>query len=513
VPKRSYPYQNLFLKDLKGEFWDDIPSLDGACEISNFGRVKSKRRFVERGRNGGFWKKEKILKPRKSVQIVSEGKRKLYRLSANISFEGKKHTCSVARMVYYLFVKKFDLNDRKIKVSTKDEDPFHIRPGNLFLTSTDVYMKKAYELKRRKRESFGNPCRTVSQYDLKGRWLNSYPSISVAAQSSKVSSGHILKSINESEGVASGYIWRFGNEKSDLPKIPKRVPIKIASHRFHSTPVSCYDLKGRKIKEYRNVKTASKSLGIQPNSIRKVIIGDSITARECYWILGSGPQKISLSAINNKIRETKINIWRPVTQYALNGDRIKSYDSITQAAEATGLHNMNISGALRSKAQRTAGGFLWIYGRGDAKIKIKPTIRRKRELQELYVKQVTQYSLKGNRIAIHNSLKQAAEKQKIAPSFLVDAVTGKAMSYAGFYWRLGKGAAFIKQTPRADAERKRLKKLSKPVLQFDLSGKKLGEYPSIGEASRQTKTSASQIRMVALGKYQSSKCSIWKFKK
>ena len=512
MPKTSYPYQNLFLRNLQGEVWDDIPGLDGAFDISNFGRVKSKRRFVERGKNGGFWKKEKILKLRKSVQIVSEGKRKLYRLSANISFDGKKYTCSIARTVYFLFVKKFNLDDRKIKVSTKDEDPFHIRPNNLFLTSTDVYMKKAYRLKRRKRESFGNQCQPVSQYDLKGRWLNTYQSISTAAQGAKASSGHILKSINESEGVASGYIWRLGNEKSDLRKIPKRVSIKIASHKFHSTPVSCYDLEGQKIKEYRNIKTAAKSLCIQPNSIRKVIIGESISAGECYWKLGPGPQKISLTGIKRKIRETKINIWRPVTQCALNGDRIKSYDSITQAAEATGLHNMNISGALRSKAQRTAGGFLWIYGRGDAKIKIKHTVKRKRELRELYVKPVTQYSLEGNRIAIHNSLKEAAEKQKIAPSFLADAVTGKAMSYAGFYWRLGKGAAYIKQTPRADAERKRLKKLSKPVIQFNLSGKKIKEYASIGEASRQTNVAANQIRLVALGKYNAAKESIWKFK-
>jgi hypothetical protein len=125
-------------------------------------------------------------------------------------------------MVYYLFVKQFDLDNRKIKVRTKDEDPFHIRPGNLYLTSTDVYVKKAYELKRRKRESFGNQSRTVNQYDLNGKWLRNHPSVSVAAKSAGASAGHILTSINDSDGVASGYIWRFGDNNKDLAEIPRR---------------------------------------------------------------------------------------------------------------------------------------------------------------------------------------------------------------------------------------------------------------------------------------------------
>lgn len=40
VFKMKYPYQNLTLKDLKGERWEDIPELDGYYRISNFGRIK-----------------------------------------------------------------------------------------------------------------------------------------------------------------------------------------------------------------------------------------------------------------------------------------------------------------------------------------------------------------------------------------------------------------------------------------------------------------------------------------
>ncbi len=510
--KAKYPYQNLSLKNLKGELWDDLPQLDGAYEISNYGRVKAKRRFAERQYNGGYWVKEKILKQRKSIQIVSEGKRKLYRLSVTISYDGKKYSCQIARMVYYLFVKKFDLENRKIKVSAKDEDPFHIRPDNLMLTSTDVYMKKAYVLNRRKRESFGNKGKEISQYDFKGKWINSYPSISVAAQAVSGSSGQILKSVNEKEGFASGFIWRYGNRKTNLSRIPKRVKKKIASDHFHASLVSCYDLKGHKIREYKNLKAAARSLNIQPNSIRKVIIGKSISAKEYYWKLGSGPQQISMNLVEKRIEKARSKILRPVTQYALNGKIISSYESIMAAARATGLHNMNISGALKSQGKHTAGDYLWIYGNGSVKMKVNPRIKRKYELRKIYTKPVTQYSLDGDRIEIHDTLLKAAKNLKIAASFLADAAMGKSLSYSGFYWQLGKGSEIIKMKARAIAEKKRLKKLSKPVIQFDMSGKIIKEFLSIGEATRLTNTSANQIRLVALGKYNSAKGYTWKFK-
>ena len=43
---------------------------------------------------------------------------------------------------------------------------------------------------------------------------------------------------SETEGYASGYIWRYGNDKTNLSNVPDRVKKKIASEKFHSTPVS-----------------------------------------------------------------------------------------------------------------------------------------------------------------------------------------------------------------------------------------------------------------------------------
>jgi hypothetical protein len=78
--KKNFPRQHLELRDRKDEIWEGIPALDGAYQISSFGRVKALRRFVERASNWGFWKKEQILKLRLSSKPVSNGKRKLWRL-------------------------------------------------------------------------------------------------------------------------------------------------------------------------------------------------------------------------------------------------------------------------------------------------------------------------------------------------------------------------------------------------------------------------------------------------
>jgi hypothetical protein len=58
------PYQNKLLEDMKAEFWQEIPAFEGFLLLSNFWRLNSLGRYVER-RNGsnGYWTKDKILSP------------------------------------------------------------------------------------------------------------------------------------------------------------------------------------------------------------------------------------------------------------------------------------------------------------------------------------------------------------------------------------------------------------------------------------------------------------------
>lgn len=48
--KPQYPYQNTSLKNIKGERWKDIPGFEGEYQLSNYGRLKSLDRWVDRGK-------------------------------------------------------------------------------------------------------------------------------------------------------------------------------------------------------------------------------------------------------------------------------------------------------------------------------------------------------------------------------------------------------------------------------------------------------------------------------
>lgn len=54
-----------------------------------------------------------------------------------------------------------------------------------------------------------------------------------------------------------------------------------------------------------------------------------------------------------------------VRQYSTNGEFIAEYETITHAAESTGVKAPSISNALWCKENRTAGGYLWVLRNED----------------------------------------------------------------------------------------------------------------------------------------------------
>jgi hypothetical protein len=92
----------------------------------------------------------------------------------------------------------------------------------------------------------------------------------------------------------------------------------------------------------------------------------------------------------------------------------------------------------------------------------------------------------------------------------VAALTGKLLTCAGYYWHLGNGKAKINIDAVEKAEQRRLKKLSFPVVQYSLSGKKINSFPSMAAARRATGVHESNIRRVINGKSTKAKGFRWK---
>src|SRR6266540_5496647 len=348
MPNKKYPYQNRSLKDMKDEEWEDIPFLDGAYQISNFGRIKALRRWVERGANGGYWSSEKILASRVLTQYVSNRKRKLYRLAVQISFEQKKYSVYIARMVYFLFVKKFKLEDRSLFVSYKDGDAFNIHPQNLILTTPSASITKAYQKNHRERESFGNLAQTVTQFDVSGKKINTYPSLSAAANAIGVSPAALSDILRKQDGFGVGYIWRYGNRDKQLLRIPKSIKRIVEWKQLHNTVITQYDLKGKKIKEHSNIRAAARAMKSQTSLITNAVLGKTNTSKGYYWKLGKGPNRIDIQPILEKrLEKLRNSVCRPVTQFNLEGKKINTYRSIAEAARAMCVSNMGIHHALK----------------------------------------------------------------------------------------------------------------------------------------------------------------------
>jgi len=509
--KKKYPYQHFSLTDMKGEKWDDIPFLDGAYLISNYGRIKTVKRWVQiTAGGGGYWIKERVRKVQVTTQLVSGGKRRLTRLAITLKFEGKSFGISIARMVYCLFVKAFDLEDRTLLVVCKDGNPFNIRPDNLRLITSSASATRAYRLEHRPLDSFKNKASVVWQYDLQGKLTGTFPSINAAAKACRIHTSGISKALHTPNGYCGGYLWKQGKSGKDTIRVPRYAKEKLASDHLHGSVITQYDLDGQKLKEHPNLKLAAKVVKIQPGQIRQVVMGKKLSAAGYYWASGKGPGQIVLDQLKKSRLNWEKKICRPVTQYSLTGDRIANYPSQAQAARQLSIGVATISSALRTTTLTAGGGYFWRYGKGPSRIAIPERLKRRYELQHFYQQTVTQYDQAGKRIAIYGDVKLAARTVHAQLHGLVAALTGKSRSCADCYWRLGKGKARINIDTEKDARLKQLQKISRPVVQYSASGKKIKAYGSLADARRATGAGESNIRRVIAGKAKMAKGFIWK---
>src|SRR3954464_15441740 len=120
---RTYPYLNACIKDIEGEKWNDVPGFDGAYHVSTYGRIKSLSRWRAAGNKaGGYYTKEKIRKPSVRTKKNKHLNINTYSLGITLKQDGRVLSTSIGRLVYFVFVEKFDLDNTNLNVSYKDFD-------------------------------------------------------------------------------------------------------------------------------------------------------------------------------------------------------------------------------------------------------------------------------------------------------------------------------------------------------------------------------------------------------
>jgi hypothetical protein len=213
--------------------------------ISNFGRVKrlSDQRYLSDGRIKLL--DEIILKPKLSRQRNEYKNDYKVARHCTILIQGRYYHLSVGRLVYYNFVRPFDLNDRSLFVTYKDGNGLNVVPDNLILTDRkgiqriimdeerkDMHFAHSAEkLRECTAAAHSRKIKAISRYDKEGKYIDSFESISAAAKTIGLSGTHIsaaARGINNTT-TAGGYFWRFGTHK-------RMAEIKHDSEQKMATP-------------------------------------------------------------------------------------------------------------------------------------------------------------------------------------------------------------------------------------------------------------------------------------
>lgn len=217
---------NTSLQNLPGEEWQLIEGFENYT-ISNHGRVKSLERWVSTP-NGGEQKiLDRIMKPQAFRYFNKHLKAHFYNVRCNLCIEGKVYGRSIARLVYYHFVEKFDMDDLSFRISFKDENRFNVHFSNLVKLTNGEVRSKALNAGRGKKGNYYQP---VSQYTVNGDFVASYENIYAAGELLEIHHTHILSVINRKGTTAGTFRWfakDYTPSKEDFIPDTKIKPEKI----------------------------------------------------------------------------------------------------------------------------------------------------------------------------------------------------------------------------------------------------------------------------------------------
>jgi hypothetical protein len=267
----------------------------------------------------------------------------------------------------------------------------------------------------------------VGQYDLNGKLIKDFESLLEAERITGHTEGSIRAAMNRGAKLknTSYFFIQFNKHQ----KIPFKVePFVIPIHGF-SIPVVQISADNKYfIKEFPSVTLAAISLGKDTGHISSACLGKRETAYGFIWKYRSDYKEI-LPTIDISLAKRKLHS-KPIAQYDLNGDYMRSFVSASEAARVMNDLQSNISTVATGK-RNYSGKYQYAYIE-NGNIPLKKPVK----ISDNVSKEVLQLSLETDKvIATFSSVGLAAKAVNGAQSNISACINGRKKTAYGFKWR------------------------------------------------------------------------------
>jgi hypothetical protein len=272
----------------------------------------------------------------------------------------------------------------------------------------------------------------------------------------------------------------------------KRVPltgrriekeIVLLSPKNSPRAVVQYALDGKKIREYRSVAEAAKANETTSGYIRMV-------ARKKHVQLNGSVYRFKDDPYHGE--HAGFSIKKQVTQYTMDGRKVRTYASVKEAAASVGTDPNTLSRCALGKSL-SCRNFVWRYDGDTYDGAYKDRIRNRS-------REIIQYSLDGEKIASFGSVNEASRMNGYSAATLLDCAHKKSKVAHGYVWR------FSGDPYKGEHKDYRI---GKPVTQYSRDGEKIASFSTIEAAARATGLTPDNIQKNVNGHNKTAGGFVW----
>lgn len=175
-----------------------------------------------------------------------------------------------------------------------------------------------------------------------------YESIADASRQNNISTNTIRHALTSASHYSSGFYWRVKDKCLNI-----LVGDSIGKHkRIDITPVFCYSLDGKLIKQYESIADAGRETNTYHGKISEVCKGNRQSAGGYLWSYSSVPPEYNPQSHTCRCKS--------VMQLTLDGETLKEFKSASEAARKLGLQSSLITACCTGRRKST-GGYRWTF--------------------------------------------------------------------------------------------------------------------------------------------------------